>query len=347
MNIMKTSFFRMGCIALGIAAIIVSASCGGKKGDNAYTITGAVPADVTAEWIYLYDIEGSEPVAIDSARIVNGRFDMAGTAADTVKLAVLHPGSVNEYPALAWTVAIEKGSIVVDTNEQFATGTPINDGLKDWMTQIQELFMTAEGPEAITAFFDKHWQEHSSDFVGTYALSIMSSFLEFAYVDSLAAQIPDEMRGYAVFAPFFEQLDALRKMQPGQMFTDVEMADLDGNGVKLSDYVGKGDYVLVDFWASWCGPCRQAMPELKTVVKKYKALKTIGIAVSDALEDTKEAVKNLDLKWTVLSDKEAVSAKTYGISAIPAMILFAPDGKIAARDFKVGELDDLLEGMPL
>lgn len=339
---MNTRFFKLGGLVLALAAVVMMASSCGKKPDNRYTISGFVPSDVTAEWVYLYDVNGAEPVAIDSARIENGKFCFKGVAGDTVAMAVVHPGSQNEYPALAWTVLIEKGDIVIDSAAMFGSGTPLNDGLNDWMTQLQGIFMSAEGPEALKAFFDEHWKEHSSDFVGAYTLTMLSPMLEFAFVDSLAADIPDEVRGYAVFAPFFEQLAAMRKMQPGQMFTDVDMKDLEGGAAKLSDYVGKGEYVLVDSWASWCGPCRQAMPELQSVVKKFKALKVVGIAVSDEVEDTKRAVKDLGIQWTVLSDKEAVSAKTYGISAIPAMILFAPDGTIAARDMNVAELEDLL-----
>ena len=327
---------------MALAAVVMMASCGGKKSDNRYTISGNVPANVTAEWIYLYDVAGTEPVAIDSARIENGKFCFKGVAADTVAMAVVHPGSQNDYPALAWTILIEKGDIVIDSASMFGSGTPLNDGLNNWMTQLQEIFMMAEGPEALKAFFDEHWSEHSSDFVGAYTLTMLSPMLEFAYVDTLAGQIPDDVRGYAAFKPFFEQLEAMRKMQPGQMFTDIDMKDLEGNAVKLSDYVGNGDYVLVDFWASWCGPCRQATPELQAVVKKFKALKAVGIAVSDEVEDTKRAVKDLGIQWTVLSDKEAVSAKTYGVSAIPAMILFAPDGTIAARDMNVAELENVL-----
>ncbi len=340
---MRICFSKFGGIVLAVAAVVLMASCTDKKSDNRYTISGNVPSGVKAEWIYMYDISGAEPVAIDSARIENGQFKMKGVAPDTLAMTALHPGSLDEYPAVAWTLVLEKGDIIIDTNEQYAMGTPINDGLKDWLEQIEGLFMSGDGPEAIKGFFDEHWQEHSSDFVGAYVLGILSPYLEFAFVDSLAAQIPDDVREISMVKPFFEQLEAIRKMQPGNMFTDVEMKDLDGNGVKLSDYVGKGDYVLVDFWASWCGPCRQATPELQAVVKKFKALKAIGIAVSDEMDDTKRAVNDLGIKWTVLSDKEAMSAKIYGINAIPAMILFAPDGKIAARDFNVNELENLLK----
>ena len=85
------------------------------------------------------------------------------------------------------------------------------------------------------------------------------------------------------------------------------------------------------------------MPQLQSVVKKHKTLKVIGIAVSDKPDDTRKAVNDLRIEWPVLSDTAALTAKTYGINAIPAMILFSPDGKIVARDFNVSELNDILD----
>ena len=336
-NILKNCAF-VACLSV----FMVMLSCGGEPKNQSFTISGNVPAAVTAEWIYLYDLNSEEMTPVDSARIKDGAFELKGVAADTVRLVALHPGTLDEYPAVGWNVAIEPGHIVIDTNDQFASGTPVNDGLKDWMTAVTEIMYTAEGPEAIGDFFREHWSEHSQDFVGAYMLMAVSPFMEFGQVDTLAAQIPAEMRRYAMFEEFFSQLDAVRKMQPGCDFTDVDVTTLDGAAAKLSDYIGKGDYVLVDFWASWCGPCRQAMPQLQSVVKKHKTLKVIGIAVSDKVDDTRKAVGDLNISWPVLCDPEGLTAKTYGISAIPAMILFSPDGKIADRDFNVVELENIL-----
>ena len=336
-NILKNCAF-VACLSV----FMVMLSCGGEPKNQSFTISGNVPAAVTAEWIYLYDLNSEEMTPVDSARIKDGAFELKGVAADTVRLVALHPGTLDEYPAVGWNVAIEPGHIVIDTNDQFASGTPVNDGLKDWMTAVTEIMYTAEGPEAIGDFFRAHWSEHSQDFVGAYMLMAVSPFMEFGQVDTLAAQIPAEMRRYAMFEEFFSQLDAVRKMQPGCAFTDVDVTTLDGSAAKLSDYIGKGEYVLVDFWASWCGPCRQAMPQLQSVVKKHKTLKVIGIAVSDKVDDTRKAVGDLNISWPVLCDPEGLTAKTYGISAIPAMILFSPDGKIADRDFNVVELENIL-----
>jgi len=321
---------------------LLATSCTQKQTEKSYSIKGTVPAGIEAKQMYLYIPQGNELVAIDSTAITNNSFQFKGETPDSTMIAILHPGSMNEYPAVGWNVIIEPGAIVVDSTEQFATGTPLNDGFKDWMSELYKILYTSMDPNDVHNFFVEHWAEHSTDFVGAFVLSNMAPYLEFPFVDSLAADVPEELRNNGLLKDFFNQLDTMRKMQPGQLFTDAEMQDLDGNAVKLSDYIGKGDYVLLDFWASWCGPCRQAMPQLQSTVTKYKKLKVYGIAVSDEMDDTRRAINDLKITWPVLYDKPGNSPRAYGINAIPAMILFAPDGTIAARDFNVNELEQIL-----
>lgn len=121
-----------------------------------------------------------------------------------------------------------------------------------------------------------------------------------------------------------------------------------GKTVKLSDYVGKGDYVVLDFFASWCGPCRREMPTLKGIYEKYngKGLKVVGLAVWNEPADTKKCVKELALPWTIIDNAQSEATEIYGVSGIPHIIVFAPDGTILARDLRGNDLaakvDELL-----
>ncbi len=128
----------------------------------------------------------------------------------------------------------------------------------------------------------------------------------------------------------------------GTMFTDFEV-ECDGKTQKLSDFVGKGQYVLVDFWASWCGPCRAEIPNLIDVYNKYKDknLNVLGVTVSDRVEDSKGAIEELGINYPqIMGEQSTTAADLYGVMGIPHIILFGPDGTILARDLR-GELIEI------
>lgn len=117
----------------------------------------------------------------------------------------------------------------------------------------------------------------------------------------------------------------------GKMFVDFEV-----DGVKFSDFIGKGKYVLVDFWASWCGPCKGEIPNLKNVYNKYAGenFDVLSVAVWDKLEDTQAAAKAEGIVWSQMTNTQRVATDIYGIQGIPQIMLFGPDGTILKRDLR-------------
>ena len=235
-------------------------------------------------------------------------------------------------------IIIEPGDIMFDGNRQMPviSGTPLNDVLSGAMSKRN----TPDFTETLKGLAIQH-----KDDVAAIPLLLMldDNMMEPEVLLSLISQSCAEVQNHPNVIKVKEKAEAELSQKEGEMFKDFAV-EYNGKTTRLSDYVGRGQYVLADFWASWCGPCRQQIPDLISLYQQYKekGLTVLGIAFRDKPQETEKAICDLDIPYPQIINAQDIPATLYGIDALPHTILFAPDGTIIARNIYGEELKEKL-----
>lgn len=325
---MKIRFNIVLFATIGLFSII---SC--KKNQSsesaAYTVEGTADSTMNGYKAYLFDL--NTRLRIDSVIVNNGKFAFEGIA-DTVKYC----SAFIEINGIAETYVefiLEGGRITLDMKNRKISGTPLNDAYMHYITQREDI--PEETPKYID-LLDKTLEANSNNVFGAIVLMDMYDFYRTGQLDTAISKLSKDVAGMNLVKKVIEDNEFLKKTDVGQKFIDFIIDQPDGTTKSLSDYAGKGKYLLVDFWASWCAPCRAEGSNLKELYAKYKGDKfeILGVLVWDEVENSLKAIKEDGMTWPQILDAEEVPMQLYGISSIPQIMLIGPDGTILARGLR-------------
>lgn len=330
-----------------LLAVVTLVGCAQK---NSYSVTcdlnpllELMAADgVRIDSFCLADYATGEPItamqALKDGKIaVSGQADSARLAALQLVIAVSGGHRMQRFP-----IFLEPGDIVATFDEQAyaASGSPLNDAYFGAQNKMIELSQTADKEEVMKSIKD-YVLDHRNDLTAVMMLAAFES----ATADeagvareelALIGQCSETVQKHPIVVQITEWLTTLTsRPKEGDMFKDVS-GEYKGKTTRLSDYVGRGKYVLVDFWASWCGPCRAEIPGVIALYEKYKNrnFTVIGVAVNDSPKATLQAVSDLKIPYPQILNSQTAAPEAYGFRSIPEIILFAPDGTIVARGLR-------------
>lgn len=327
---------------------------------NAYTISGTYEAAGEGDSVSLQLVEGRKLVDLQKVPVVDGKFEFKGIA-DSVQMAAVTLGDA------FCQLFLEPGQIKVDLKVgemSFALGTPNNNAYESFMSDMKALddeyaaiMRSVQNPELtdtqreeirkqLDGFEEKIYQviknsiaDNAGNNFGLYNLCSYYNMYEpeelAPVLDTYITTFPADVR----LQQMKKHNDLTLETSVGKPFKDFEMTDVEGSVHKLSEYIAANKVTLVDFWASWCGPCRAEMPAVKAAYEAYrdKGFGIVGISLDNSKEAWTAAIETLGMDWAHLSDLQGwncAGAALYGVRSIPATVLVAKDGTILARNLR-------------
>jgi len=329
-----------------------------------FTISGNIEglADGT---VYLKQRVAGESVTLDSAKSVGGKFELKGSVTVPDQYAVVL-GERKQIPVLVENKAIQISGKADDLRNVTITGSAsqdemkaldaksaeLNVKMKDLYGKYQEAKKAGNQTEVAqlekqldaldstqTAIFKNFVTGSPNSFVAPVILSRIQYGMEADEIQSYLTKFSPEVLKSTSAKTLVDRVNVLQSVSVGKIAPDFTQNDSIGNPVKLSDVYSKHEYTLIDFWASWCGPCRGENPNVVAVWKDYnaKGFHVMGVSYDTDKAKWLKAVASDHLTWTQVSDLKGWSnatAKIYGINSIPANLLLDKTGKIIGKNLR-------------
>jgi len=325
-----------------LGSLLILSSCNrGKK--NTLQLHG-LEGNLSGMTAYLYDETDTTKTPIDSIVI---RDTVASLSLDKLKKGYLYLLSCEGTP-LNTQFVYEGTSLNYNLSDGRVSGSPANDASNAFEQDIQVIMQAdsidqAAGQKIIRKYVAEQKNNPLVLRAIQYAMYLFDDLSEF---QKPLEEMGENVKRLPAYTTLTEMIQGMINTKPGKSFADFEGITTDGERVKLSDYVGQGQYALVDFWASWCGPCRREIPTLIEMHKKYKdkGLLVLGVGVWEDSHDVHlQAVKELQIPYPqIYDDQNNHATSLYGIMGIPQIMLIGPDGVIMQRDLRGEQIDEIL-----
>lgn len=313
------------------------------KKDNTFTLTSQIP---TGGGVFLLNIANAQRMALllEGGETLNVVADGFATDLKTGKkgtAVVTGSKNMDDYQQL-FAMKTDMDARVADWNKQYTDATQKKDQKK--MEAVQRDYEAAE--KAMISKVKALLPGMGTSLAALFATNFLNVENDFATLDSLARRFEKENPTSLQAKSFIGNIARIRGVMVGSQAPEIALNDTTGKSVPLSSLRGK--YVLIDFWASWCGPCRNENPN---VVRMYNKFKDKGFAIySVSLDQSKanwvKAINNDHLTWTHVSDLkywQSAAAQQYGVQAIPQTFLIDKEGKIIAKNLRGDALEQKLE----
>lgn len=269
-------------------------------------------------------------------------FMLYGSPANYKNITVAGPKHTMDY------VAFQNELVVLDNAYEKASepyydfwGRREQSALKEG---VETYNISKEAKNAYVKCMYDFTQAHITEPIGLYAFGEYANRFTLSQIEALEAAVPAKLKTTVKGKDIIAKLQETKKSVPGAMFYDTELTAPDGRKFLISDYCGKGKYVLLEFWASWCGPCRADIPHIKDAYAHYhpQGFEIISISMDNNEKAWKAAVEREQMDWVQGSDLKAFNgplAKVYNFNGIPFCILIGPDGKIVERNWRASAMD--------
>lgn len=354
-------------ILLFLSFVLVGISC--KPDKDAFVIEGKIEG-LNVPYVYLIHPEESGD-KLDTLEVKNGSFRIKGsiTQPNVYLLAFgeqfmplelfIEPGKFSITGDLKDfnTLKVNGGALQTAYNEFIDLTIPQNDAYASVYEKLTEAKLAGDNilMDSISNVLDdvkEEYYEVAYSFVEKQPVTILTAKLiaeilmanpDMDRLQPLVNQFDDHVRKSSFGQKIMNTLALMQKTAVGTEAPLFIMNDIEGNQISLESLRGK--YVLLDFWASWCGPCRDENPRIVSVYEKFKRSKfeILGISIDQNKNKWKEAVEQDKLVWTQVIDENSIANQQYGIISIPSNILLDPQGIIIGKNLFGRKLEAKLQ----